>query len=320
MSEHDDKPTCATEDTVLGDSGAGGSAAELGAGQTIGRYEIRAVLGAGGMGVVYLARDTHLERDIAMKLLRSSAAPGSQACGKLCARLLQEAKAMARLSHPNLVTVFDVGTFRQRVFIAMEYIDGHTLTEWLRQPGRTWRDKLRAFFDAGQGLADAHEAGVAHRDFKPDNVLVSRKGRVKVADFGLARDVGTVEDHASSVRRVDELDFAGGTPLTVTGAVLGTPLYMSPEQLEGRVAGAHSDQFSFGVSLYRALYEAHPFDASDPQALRSAVLAGRMTPLPEDTDVPTAVGAAVQRALSTNPGDRFESMDAMLAVIKDALT
>ena len=175
----DDVP--ASTEAVDVEVGAG----ELGPGAVLGRYVVLAPLGAGGMGTVLSAYDPKLERKVAVKLLHAEAR-SSEDSQTAQARLLKEAQAMARLAHPNVVSVFDVGTWRDRVFIAMEFVDGGTLRQWCAQPGRTQKEILRALLQAGRGLEAAHEAGLVHRDFKPDNVLVSRDGRVLVTDFGLA--------------------------------------------------------------------------------------------------------------------------------------
>ncbi len=202
-----------------------GAPAPLVSGTRIGRYVVSKCIGAGAMGVVYIARDPDLGRSVAIKLLRAelSVSPEGRA------RLLREAQAMAQLSHPNVITIHDVGSHEHGVFLAMEYVDGGTLGDWMRTAPRTWRDVLEKFLAAGEGLAAAHEAGLVHRDFKPDNVLVGKDGRVCVTDFGLARAASLAEDEdprESPGERPQHLELS----MTRTGTLLGTPAYMAPEQ------------------------------------------------------------------------------------------
>ncbi len=278
-------------------------------GDQIARYRIRARLGAGGMGVAYKAHDPDLNRDVAIKVLRS-ADKGSEPRDDLQRRLLREAQAMAQLSHPNLVTVYDVGKFRGQVFVAMEFLEGGSLKEVFADRTRSWRSRLRFVIEAGRGLAEAHGAGVIHRDFKPENVFVSRSGRAQVGDFGLARAAIELAQtqHSRDIGVRDELT----SQLTQTGAIMGTPAYMSPEQHRGAAADARSDQFSFAVTAFEALYGFRPFAGDDLESIARAVLAGEVTAPPKDTGVPRAVHEVVLRALSTDPADRFPSMTALL--------
>jgi len=275
----------------------------------IGRFTMLERVGSGGMGVVYAAYDSELDRKVAIKLLHVDKQAGSE--GK--ARLLREAQAMAKLAHPNVCTVHEVGMFRGNVYIAMEFIRGKTLNDWRIEKDRTWKETLDVFLQAGRGLAAAHAAGVVHRDFKPDNVIVGNDGRVRVLDFGLARPAEEVDVERSymlppSDAGAKELD----TPLTLTGAVLGTPAYMSPEQHQGRQADERSDQFSFCVALYEALFGERPYAGETKAELSDSVLEGRMRELPKGTKVPTHLRRVVRRGLSTKPGDRYPSVDALL--------
>jgi serine/threonine protein kinase len=233
----------------------------LGRGSTLGRYLILDFLGVGGMGVVYSAYDPGLDRKVAIKLLRPTTnAHGGTTAGR--SRLLREAQALARLSHPNVIAVHDVGTFEDQVFVAMEYAEGQTLSAWLREEPRSVREIVAAFLEAGRGLAAAHAAGLVHRDFKPANVLFGN-GRARVLDFGLActdvsRESGervvALEDLPPALPLPPPLTGdstqdpslnALGTPLTMTGTLMGTPAYMAPEQMAGRPVDARTDQFSF---------------------------------------------------------------------------
>jgi len=227
----------------------------------VGRYRILGRIGQGGMGVVYRAHDPELARDVAVKLMNAeSLDEGETATART--RLIREARAMARLAHPNVIHVYDVGAVEDGVFIAMELVEGESLAAWVARAPRDWRDVLRHYVDAGRGLAAAHAAGVIHRDFKPENVLVGADGRVRVGDFGLAgapalAGAPSFDDMRSTDAALD-VGAVEGT-LTRTGALLGTPKYMAPEQEHGLVASDAGDQFSFCVALYEALYGQPPF-------------------------------------------------------------
>lgn len=279
----------------------------LPSGSRLGRYVVLSLVGMGGLGVVYEAYDPELDRRIAVKLLRRVADEESAAVAGR--ELLQrEARALARVSHRNVVAVHDVGVFEGRVFIAMEFVAGATLRAWLAAEPRGWRRVLEAFREAGQGLAAAHDAGLVHRDFKPDNVLVRTDGHVCVTDFGLARAtrLGQVASTQDLVRTQ-----------TLTGGVTGTPGYMAPEVWAGGVADARSDQFAFAVSLFEGLCGARPHDGTTLPELREAILAGKTKDLPPPTGVPPWLARAVARGLSTDPSARFGSMRDMLAAIAE---
>ena len=257
----------------------------------IGRYRLDEQLGSGGMGIVYRAHDESLDRTVALKLLRDEidADAGTE-------RLQREARSMAKVSHPNVVTVFDVGVHERSVFVAMEYVQGRTLGTWLRD-ARSVGDILDVLRQAGEGLCAAHVQGLVHRDFKPENVIVGDDGRVKVLDFGLAKPM---DDRIT-------LDA-----LTRTGTVLGTPRYMSPEQFRGENADIKSDQFAFALVIYEAIYGTHPYQPEDDMPLPRAVLKGRMRPMPPRADVPHAVRDAILRGVAHDPDDRFASIRDML--------
>lgn len=291
---------------------------ELPRGASIGRYIVVSCIGSGGMGVVYAAYDPELDRKVATKLLRATAG-GTSGQGR--ARLLREAQAMARLSHPQVIGVFDVGTLGDQVFIAMEFVDGGTLTKWLAEAPRTQSEIIEKFTLAGRGLSAAHAAGLVHRDFKPDNVLVGHDGRVRVMDFGLAHSVGNGEERAEDSRpdasgeRAAVSQSTGGAlalRLTRTGALLGTPRYMSPEQYEGKKTDPRTDQFSFCVALYEALYHVPPFAGDTIPTLGYNVVHGRVLSPPPDARVPTWLRQVLLRGLSVAPEDRFPSMDELL--------
>jgi len=227
-------------------------------GTRIGRFIVEGRLGEGGMGVVLLAKDPELDRSVALKLLRDGDSSTEDSGGRT--RLLREAQAMARLSHPNVVTIYEVGTHGNQVFLALELVEGSTAKVWLKAQPRTWQEIVRAFLEAGRGLTAAHAKGFVHRDFKPDNVLISADGRVRVTDFGLARAVEAPDDlpvgPASSPGASPSLL---ASPLTQAGVVVGTIAYMSPEQYRGESIDARSDIYSFCVTLYEALFGVRPY-------------------------------------------------------------
>jgi hypothetical protein len=288
--------------------GGSGDDLRLSPGTRVGRYEIVHWLGAGAMGTVYAAHDPDLDRRVALKLLRADV--GSD---PLRARLSREAKAMARLSHPNVMTVHDVGAHGSRFFVAMELVAGGTLRGWLAERPRSWREVVGIFTEAGRGLASAHSAGLVHRDFKPDNVLVGSDGRVRVTDFGLARALRSEgePDHGRIGSRGPGVDALGAS-ITRTGALIGTPAYMAPEQLRGETADARSDLFSFCVALYEALFGERPFDGPNIPALRRATEAGEVRSVPAGSEVPSAVRDVVLTGLRPNPADRPDSMARLL--------
>ena len=280
--------------------------ARLPLGAVVGRFVVLDLLGVGGMGVVYAAYDPELDRKVALKLLR--AAGGDQGASAR-ARLVREAQAMARLSHPNVATVYDVGSHGDQVFIAMELVDGAALSGWLKTAPRSPREVLRVFVQAGRGLAAAHAVGLVHRDFKPHNVLIGEDGRVRVTDFGLALQERPGDQEGPAPGRAD----ASAALRTLTGQLVGTPAYMSPEQLEGGRVDARSDQFSFCVSLWEGLHGRRPFEAAEPAALLAAIRAGRPAPGPRDRRVPAHVHRALVRGLAAEPGERHASFAALLA-------
>jgi len=278
----------------------------LSRGTLVGRYVILDVLGEGGMGVVYAAFDPELDRKVAVKLLQAS--EDGSVGGK--AWLLREAQALARLAHPNVIAVHDVGALPgDRVFVAMELVEGVNLRTWL-EGDHDWREALAVMRAAGAGLAAAHAAGLVHRDFKPDNVLVGDDGRVRVLDFGLAR---LREDEPAASRQSDrEIETRSplSDQLTVAGTMVGTPAYMAPELYAGGPAGAATDQFSFGVAFYEALFRVRPF-AKD--ALKNPEPSLRPRTPPSEIGVPAAIQRVVMRAISIDPAARYGSMADLLA-------
>jgi serine/threonine protein kinase len=308
-------------------------------GATIGRYVVVGWIAQGAMGDVYSAYDPTLDRKVAIKLVRveGGAAVGD---GEGKARLLREAQAIAKLSHPNVVIIHDVGTYEDRVFIAMELIEGGTLSYWLHALPRTWREVVRVFIAAGRGLQHAHEANLVHRDFKPENVMVRVDGEVRVMDFGLVRRVDLLDDtpmresmppgppslgdnwklsatanlaQPPSGRRASGRQPHPEAKLTRSGLLIGTPAYMAPEQFSGDHTDARSDQFSFCVALYEGLFGVPPFSGPTIIALATAVLTGSVRPPPEPSEVPVIILQALLRGLSVAPADRYPSMNELLA-------
>ncbi|WP_257461622.1 tetratricopeptide repeat protein [Archangium lipolyticum] len=288
----------------------------LARGTAMGRYLLLDPIGVGGMGVVYSAYDPGLDRKVALKLLSPHGPHGASSPeGRL--RLQREARALARLSHPNVVTVYDVGTEGEQVFVAMELVEGQTLGTWMSAGAHGWQQVLHCFQEAGRGLAAAHAVGLVHRDFKPDNVLIGREGRVRVTDFGLAR----VTEATPDPRPEDGVGAApgartGAQPSSLSGTQAGTPRYMAPEQWLGAASGPWTDQFSFCVALWEALYGEHPFTSGPPAALRQEVVAGHLRTAPAQRQIPTRIHAALVRGLQSEPSARHPSMEALLAVLE----
>lgn len=316
--EHDPTgdPTQARETTLLGEPTAGPSSAgpepddELPA--RLGRYVPLSRLGQGGMGVVVEAFDTQLARRVAIKVLHGrrrrplgiNAAP----------RLRREARALAQLAHPNVVEIYDVGEAEGILFVAMELVEGQTLTAWQRAQPRSWTEIVDAYLQAGEGLAAAHRQGLVHRDFKPDNAIIDARGRVRVLDFGLAIALARPQDEADATVSDDGASIVDR--LTLSGAVMGTPAYMAPEQLAGREADARSDQFGFCVALYEALHGARPFRGRCIDGLRSAIAHGEIEPPPPGRAGPPAwLRRLVLRGLRAEPTKRWPEMPGLLRAI-----
>jgi len=286
--------------------------ADLEAGTRVGRYVVRRRLGAGGMGVVYATHDPELERHVALKLVT----PG-RIGHEHRTRLLREAQALARLSHPNIVKVFDVGVMDGRLWLALELVRGRTLREWLRTP-RAWREVLAVMQQAARGLAAAHEAGLLHRDFKPENVMVGDDGVVRVMDFDLARDAPTQEDspeHEAEPEPLVPTTDALALDVTHTETLVGTPGYMAPEQLLGHQLTPAADQFALCVSLWEGLYGERPFTGDTLDELVQHVLAGAPRRPSRERTVPRWLRRACERGLAVRPRDRFESIAALLGAI-----
>jgi len=266
-----------------------------------GRYEVGARIGLGGMGSVYLARDLSLDRDVALKVLRAGSGDD---------RLEREALAMAKLAHPNVVAVYEIGSVGDRLFVAMEYVRGATLRGWLDAAPRTWREILALLVEVGSGLAAAHAAGLIHRDFKPENVLVGDDGRPRVGDFGLAR----LEQAAVAVERPDP--SARSVSTTITGSVVGTPAYMAPEQVDGGTVDARCDQFAFCVVVWEGMFGCRPFAGTTLAAIQLAIEERAFQG--SRRDIPGQLRGVLERGLATSAADRYPDLPALLAALRRA--
>jgi serine/threonine protein kinase len=287
---------------------------------TIARFEVRGLVGVGGSAVIYSAWDAEQQRPVAIKLLRHdrSFRPDSQA------RFLREAKSIARLDHPNVVRIYEVGTHEGRVFLALEYVEGRTLREWVDQDHPSVEDIIPRYLDAGRALEAAHAAGVMHRDFKPDNVLLGDDGRVRVLDFGLARSTRgtdnfqTIEAQTPGLRDA----LARGPELTATIGFSGTPAYKPLEQHFGRPTDPRADQFAFCVSLWEAVYGVRPFVGRSASEIARAIERGQINEPSREraSAVPRQFRKVLERGLAAERDDRFGSMTELLAQIELART
>lgn len=293
-------------------------------GEVVHRYQVRRLLGTGGAGQVYAAFDPDLDREVALKIINAYGG-GTTRDTSGAQRLVREARAMASLSHPNVAEVHHVGRLDGGVFIAMELLPGGTLGDWLLDSSRSWQAVLDKFVAAGRGLSHAHTAGIVHRDFKPDNVLLTADGEPRVLDFGLARredrprlSESTAAETLQSAAVQDAL-FSAPDPSfeAISGAssLLGTPAYMAPEQHLGEVVDARADQFGFAVALYEGLFGRRPYQARAVAELALAVTTGEPEPPPEDRPVPRRIWRVLRRALARQPDDRWPDMASMLTAL-----
>ena len=287
---------------------------ELAPATPLGDHMILRKLDEGGMGVVYSAYHATLDRKVALKLLHRHVAASE--IGR--DQIIREAQALARLSHPNVVQVYEIGNYRGRVCVAMEFVDGVPLSRWQR--GRDRVELIRAYLQAARGLHAAHQAGVVHRDFKPANVIVGKDDRVRVLDFGLARvEPGAQEDgetQEAEEARVEERAPARSLESTHPGRAIGTPAYMSPEQWDGRPHDRRSDIFSFCVALWEALYGERPFKGATLDELKAATLAGAREAPPPGVDVTTRLHLAIERGVASAPDDRWDTLAPLITALE----
>jgi serine/threonine protein kinase/Tol biopolymer transport system component len=271
-------------------------------GQRLGPYEIGELLGSGGMGEVYRARDTKLDRSVAIKVLSDNVAdPTAQH------RFHREARTASSLNHPHILVVHDAGEFDGRLYLVTELVDGGTLRDWMRE-SHDWRQTVELLIGVADALAAAHDAGILHRDIKPENILITKTGYAKLADFGLAKLYeAAASGDANATYTVTDLR-------TRQGLIVGTVAYMSPEQASGQPLDARSDVFSFGVVLYEALAGNRPFSGASHIDVLHAILHRPAAPLPED--VPLPLRMLVERALAKEPAQRFQSMRDMVVDLR----
>src|SRR5689334_8706086 len=276
----------------------------LNAGTQLGVYKIESVLGEGGMGTVYRALDTKLNRPVAIKVLSDELADAPAR-----RRFQREAQMASSLNHPHILTVHDAGEFEGRQYLVTEFVDGGTLKDWARTQKRTWREVVELLIGVADGLAVAHASGILHRDIKPHNVLVTKSGYAKLADFGLAKLV------EPSTPQDETLTLTEG--ITQPGLVVGTVAYMSPEQASGQRADARSDVFSFGVLLYEMLSGQRPFAGGNNLETLQAIV--HATPQPLGDEVPPAVRRVIEKALEKKPQDRYQNMQDMVVDLRRLL-
>lgn len=259
-------------------------------GTRIDAYRIDSELARGGMGVIYAATDTKLDRRVAIKFLSNELADAGAR-----RRFQREAQLASSLNHPHILTIYDVGELGDQQYLVMEFVDGGTLKEWAAREHPSWRQTVETLIGVADGLAAAHDAGILHRDIKPDNILVAKNGYAKLADFGIAKLV-----------EADPAAQSATTAVTRIGAIVGSPGYMSPEQTSGGKVDVRSDVFSFGVVLYEFLSGARPFTGASDVDVGRAVIHGPMPPLP--SELPSALQMIVEKALEKDPADRYQTM------------
>jgi eukaryotic-like serine/threonine-protein kinase len=305
MLEHEaaggflDQPVLAGNITAA----AGGSEVDDLIGRDIGGYRVTSRIGAGGMGVVFKAVDAKFQRPVAMKLLSAAAADGAAR-----RRFLREAQTASSLNHPHILTVHDIGDVDGRQYLVTEFVDGGTLRDWAKAEPRTWQQVVDLLVGVADALATAHGAGIIHRDIKPQNILVSRNGYAKLADFGLAK----VAEASSVTKTVDAASEA-----TRWGTVMGTAGYMSPEQAAGAIVDARSDIFSFGIVLHEVLSGRRPFAAASTAQELQRIINGAPDPLP--ASAPRRLHVIVEKALQKLPERRYQTMRELVVDLRDVI-
>ena len=273
----------------------------------ISRYKVVRKVGEGGMGVVYEGYDPLLDRRVALKVVRGGDVD-ARSLDDHSKRLVREAKLLAAISHPNVLPIHDMGEHDGKFFLALEFVDGDTLNGWVEKTAPGWREMVRVYLKAGAGLAAAHAGQLVHRDVKPDNILISEKGDVFITDFGLARSLGPI-DHFK----------IQSSNLTQTGAILGTPIFMSPEQHLGVEVSFKTDIFSFCVALYQSLYRRRPFAGRTREQIALAACSGQISPPPPESEVPAKVYAVIRRGLEPEPDDRYGTMTELISALSATL-
>jgi predicted Ser/Thr protein kinase len=306
MSSDSSSPTRPHDEPVEGTDPLVRSTSDL-VHSRVGRYLVLAKAGVGGMGIVYGAYDPELDRKVALKFLLAGSGVKQ---AERRARLLREAQALAKFSHPEIVAVYDFGEHPVGVWLAMEFVDGRTLGAWAEETLRSWREVLAVMLAAGRGVAAAHAAGLIHRDLKPDNIMVGHDGRVRVMDFGLTTSLG--QTPAVGHSPLEDSTTVSGAPLTPRGSLLGTPAYMAPEQFSRAEVTAAADQFSFCVTLWELLFGERPFAGRTTRELSASVLGGRLRTPSRHRGVPSWLQRICERGLALAPENRWPSMQALL--------
>jgi serine/threonine protein kinase/Tol biopolymer transport system component len=279
----------------------------LAVGSLLGQYRIDAPIGQGGMGRVYRAHDSKLNRTVAVKVLSEQFADAAAR-----RRFQREAQLASSLNHPHIVTVYDVGEFEGRQYLVTEFIDGGTLQDWAGNTPRSWREVVELLAGVADSLATAHDAKILHRDIKPANILITKTGYAKLADFGLAK----LNEHMLPAGS-DEKTRTAGDEITRPGMIVGTVAYMSPELVTAKVTDARSDIFSFGVVLYELLCRRRPFTGTTDVDVLHAIVHDTPAPVPEE--VPPALRTIVEKALEKDPGERYQSMREMVVDLRRLL-
>ncbi len=272
-------------------------------GKLFGHYRVVKQIGAGGMGEVYLAEDTKLDRRVALKILPAEFAEDKDRMS----RFVREAKSASALNHPNIITIHEIGESNGTHFIATEFIDGKTLSEYAKSNPLNFKSALKIAIQIGSALDEAHSAGIVHRDIKPDNVMIRENGLAKVLDFGIAKLSAPLESDAEAATAIK----SGTTP----GMIIGTANYMSPEQAKGQTVDAGTDIFSFGVVLYEMLAGHLPFAGESAMEMIGAILKDEPKLLP--SDVPSEITKIIGQCLQKDRTERYQTIKDVLIDLRD---